>query len=126
MDGVPAGVIVGYDGALLYQLREPLLQLVREKLGRDLDIEDETAAGEFYIDSFAVLPQYRGCGVGRELLVAACSRAFAAGHKKVGLIVDFNNSRAEKLYASLGFKRIEPTTFLGCKMWHMQVEQGVE
>ena len=126
VNGVPAGAIVGYDGALLHQLREPLLQLVREKLGRELNIEDETAAGEFYIDSFAVLPQYRGCGVGRELLVAACDRAFAAGHKKVGLIVDFNNSRAEKLYTSLGFKRVEPTTFLGCKMWHMQVEKVLE
>ena len=126
VDGVPAGAIVGYDGALLYQLREPLLQLVKEKQGRELDIEDETSAGEFYLDSLAVLPQYRGCGVGRELLAAARDRAFAAGHKKVGLIVDFNNGRAEKLYASLGFKRIEPTTFLGGKMWHMQVEKVLE
>ena len=126
VDGKTVGAIVGYDGDRLCELREPIFGLIQEYTGSSIDIEDETAAGEFYIDSFAVLPQYRGCGVGRELLVAACNRAFAAGHKKVGLIVDFNNSRAEKLYASLGFKRIEPTTFLGCKMWHMQVEKVLE
>ena len=44
-----------------------------------------------------------------------------AGHEHVGLIVDFDNPRAEKLYASLGFVRMEATKFLGHDMWHMQV-----
>ena len=121
VDGEVAGAIVGYDGARLYELREPLLLLVRKHQGRELDIEDETSAGEFYIDSLAVLPRFRGCGVGRSLLTAAAERAFAAGHERVGLIVDFDNPRAEALYASIGFKRVNPTTFLGHDMWHMQI-----
>lgn len=120
VEGIVAGAIVGYDGARLYELREPLLVLIREREGRELEIEDETSAGEFYLDSLAVLPQYRGCGVGRMLLSAAAERAFAAGHERVGLIVDFDNPRAEALYSSLGFKRVNPTTFLGHNMWHMQ------
>jgi ribosomal protein S18 acetylase RimI-like enzyme len=87
-----------------------------------LDVEDETSAGEFYLDSLAVLPCFRGCGVGRALLSTACNRAFAAGHMRVGLIVDFDNPRAEKLYSSLGFERVNPTTFLGHDMWHMQAK----
>ena len=89
VDGEVAGAIVGYDGARLDELREPLLVLVRKHQGRELDIEDETSAGEFYIDSLAVLPRFRRCGVGRSLLTAAAERAFAAGHERVGLIVDF-------------------------------------
>ena len=122
VDGVVAGAIVGYDGAKLYELREPLKALIRERQGRELDIEDETSAGEFYIDSLAVLPQFRGCGVGRALLNAAAKRAFSMGFERVGLIVDFDNPRAEKLYSSLGFVRVNPTTFLGHDMWHMQLK----
>ena len=120
--GALAGAIVGYDGARLYELRKPLLRLVKERLGRELDIEDETSAGEFYLDSLAVLPSFRSCGVGRALLSAARDRAFAIGHVRVGLIVDFDNPRAEKLYASLGFERVNPTIFLGHDMWHMQAK----
>lgn len=120
VDSVPAGAIVGYDGALLHRLREPLLALVKEKQGRELEIEDETSAGEFYLDSLAVLPEYRGLGVGRMLLSAASEKAFSAGFERVGLIVDFENPRAEELYSSLGFERVNATTFLGHDMWHMQ------
>lgn len=123
VDGMPAGAIVGYDGARLYELREPLLAIVREREGRELEIEDETSAGEFYLDSLAVLPEYRGCGVGSMLLAAASEKAFAAGHERVGLIVDFDNPRAEALYSSLGFVRVNATTFLGHNMWHMQKKQ---
>ena len=125
VDGEVAGAIVGYDGARLYELREPLLVLVRKHQGRELDIEDETSAGEFYIDSLAVLPRFRGCGVGCSLLTAAAERAFAAGHERVGLIVDFDNPRAEALYTSIGFKRVNPTTFLGHDMWHMQMVKKI-
>ena len=120
VDGSVVGAIIGYDGARLEELRKPLFELMREKLGSVPAVEDETSAGEFYLDSIAVLPQYRGCGVGGALLAAARDRAFAAGHKRVGLIVDFENPRAEALYKSLGFERVNATTFLGHDMWHMQ------
>lgn len=120
VDGKAVGAIVGYDGARLYELRAPLQALIIEKSGRTLDIEDETAAGEFYIDSLAVLPQYRGCGIGSRLLCAMRERTFKAGFERVGLLVDVENPAAEALYSSLGFRRVNPTTFLGHKMWHLQ------
>ena len=118
--GEAVGAIVGYDGCRLHELREPLQRMVREQHGRELDIEDETSAGEFYLDSLAVLPGYRGLGIGGSLLARARDTAFDAGFERVGLLVDVENPRAEALYSSLGFERVNPTTFLGHAMWHMQ------
>ena len=120
VDDVAAGAIVSYDGAMLEELRKPIYPLLEEHLGSIPHIEDETETGEYYLDSLAILPQYQGMGVGRALLDAATERAFAMGHQRVGLIVDFDNHDAERLYASLGFKRVGTKRFLGHQMWHLQ------
>lgn len=124
VNGKNVAAIVAYDGALLHQLREPLQELIKAHLGHTMDIEDETSAGEYYIDSFAVLPQYRNRGIGRRLLMAMRDKVFSKGYERLGLIVDFDNPKAEQLYASMGFVRINETTFLGHKMWHMQVNKS--
>lgn len=121
IDGVAAGAIVGYDGARLQELREPIFPLLEKHLGGSLQIEDECEAGEFYLDSLGVLPHFRGLGVGAQLLMAMSHRAFSEGHERVGLIVDVDNPRAERLYTSLGFRRVGTRQFLGHKMWHLQI-----
>ncbi|MBO7301240.1 MAG: GNAT family N-acetyltransferase [Bacteroidaceae bacterium] len=118
--GKPAGAIVGYDGGCLKELRIPIFELIRKHTGEVIEIEDETEAGEFYLDSLAVLPEYRSCGVGRMLLCAMRDMAIETGYEKVGLIVDFDNPRAEALYSSLGFERVGRKRFLGHPMWHLQ------
>ena len=122
VDGVAAGAIVGYDGAQLKELREPIFELLERHLDSPPKIEDETEAGEFYLDSLGVLPRFRGLGVGRRLLTTMRDKAFAAGHERVGLLVDFDNPRAEQLYTSLGFSRVGEKMFLGHRMWHLQVD----
>ena len=124
VDGMVAGAVVGYDGAELYTLREGTFAVLSDYVRHSVSIVDETSAGEFYLDSLAVLPEYRGMGVGSRLLTAAAEKAFKAGHERVGLIVDFDNPRAEALYSLLGFERVNATTFLGHKMWHMQKRKG--
>lgn len=119
VDGVVAGAIVGYDGARLAELREPIFELLEAHLGTIPHIEDETEAGEFYLDSLGVLPRFRGMGVGSRLLGALSTRAFAAGHARVGLIVDVDNPDAERLYTELGFVRVGAKRFLGHDMWHL-------
>lgn len=118
--GRAVGAIIGYDGALLKELREPIYPLLRQHLGYVPDIEDETEAGEYYLDSLGILPEYRGLGIGRRLINAATEIAMTEGHERVGLIVDFDNADAERLYASLGFRRVGTRLFLGHRMWHMQ------
>lgn len=120
VDGAAAGAIVGYDGAQLEVLREGTFAVLREFVGRVSVVVDETEAGEYYLDSVAVVPEFRAFGVGRLLVESFCNRAFDEGHNRVGLIVDFDNPQAEKLYASLGFKCVGSRLFFGHKMWHMQ------
>ena len=122
VDGVVAGAVVGYDGAQLSTLREGTFAVLRRCVGRTPNIIDETEVGECYLDSIGVLPEYRGMGVGRALVEAFCDRAFADGHTRVGLIVDYENPKAETLYASLGFKRIDTKPFFTHNMWHLQRE----
>lgn len=122
-DGVPVGAVIGYDGAHLHELRKPLYEAMMRHMGHTIEVEEETSAGEFYIDSMAVLPQYRGKGIGRRLLTHMRDTAFARGHRRVGLLVDCTNHAAEALYNSMGFSRINPTTFLGIPMWHLQASQ---
>jgi ribosomal protein S18 acetylase RimI-like enzyme len=62
--------------------------------------------------------------VGRELIYAFCDMAIAEGHNRVGLIVDFDNPQAERLYCSLGFERVGTRLFFGHRMWHMQKDVG--
>lgn len=120
IDGTAVGAVIGYDGAKLHELRNTTYSIIHSHLRRTPSIPDETESGEFYLDSLAVLPEHRGIGIGRKLVNALCDRAFSAGHKRVGLIVDYNNPNAETLYTSLGFSRVGTKTFLGHKMWHLQ------
>lgn len=120
-DGTPAGAIVGYDGARLYELRRPTLRLISERTRQNFDnVQDETGPGEYYLDSLGVLPAYRGAGIGGKLLSALRDKAFAEGHQKAGLLVDVENPEAERLYRSLGFERVEARELFGHRMWHMQ------
>lgn len=119
-DGVPAGAIVGYDGSQLYRLRESTLAVVHRYNQQFAAIEDETEEGEFYIDSIGILPEFRGCGVGRKLLTAMREQAFSAGHGCVGLLVDCENPQAERLYVSIGFVQVGTKRFFGHTMRHLQ------
>ncbi len=119
VDALPVGAIVGYDGARLSELREPIFELIDKYIGKSIVIEDETQPGEFYVDSFAVFQEWRGKGLGKQLLLSMMKKAASDGHKRVGLLVDQENPRAEKLYQSLGFRVVEEKMFLGHPMWHM-------
>lgn len=126
VDGVVAGAIVGYDGAQLRALRNGTFTVLLERIGRIPNILDETGRGEYYLDSIGVFPQFRGLGVGRALIEAFCNKAFSDGHERVGLIVDFDNSQAERLYASLGFERVGSRLFFKHPMWHLQRKNNLD
>lgn len=119
VEGSPAGVIVAYDGARLEELRSETMRIIR-KYKPDFTIsEDETEPGEYYIDTLCVLPQYRKMGIATKLIAAIHEKALAEGHTQLGLIVDFDNPTAERLYTKLGFHRVGTRIFAGHKMWHL-------
>ena len=123
VDGIPAGAAVAYDGADLYALRDVTLKHIFNRTGKTHNIEDETDSFEVYLDSIAVLPEYRGLGVGKKLLLAMKEKAFNEYKKNLGLLVDFENPDAERLYKSVGFERVNVKDFLGHKMWHLVIRQ---
>lgn len=120
---VVVGATIGYDGAMLLSLREQTLGIIRKHLGMVPHVERETQDGEYYVDTLAVVPEWRGRGVGRLLLDGICAKAFDEGHERIGLLVDIDNNKAERLYTSAGFIRRELRTFLGHPMWHMTKER---
>ena len=126
VNGVAAGAIIGYDGAQLRVLRDGTFTILRERIGRVPNIADETCSGEYYLDSIGVLSQFRNIGVGRALITAFCKKAFAEGHKRVGLIVDFDNPQAERLYTLLGFERVGTRLFFQHRMWHLQRKNNLD
>ena len=120
VDGTPVGAIVGYDGGRLKELREGSLSVIR-KYHPGVEInEDETEPGEFYLDSLGVLPVYRGHGIATRLLNAMMNKASEEGHSRFGLLVDFENPDAERLYRSLGFQYVGERPFFGHMMKHLQ------
>ena len=85
------------------------------------DIDDETDSGEFYIDTLAVLPEYRGRGIASELLRASIRRAEAIG-KPAGLLVDKENTRARRLYENIGFRKVGERPFCYVMMDHLHFQ----
>ena len=119
-DGKTVGAGVGYDGALLSILRERTLSIVARETGRTPVIVDETEAGEYYLDSLGVLPEYRGKGIASQLVLSICNKAKSLGHQRVGLIVDEENPQAERLYSAIGFECVGKRVFFGHRMRHLQ------
>lgn len=111
------GAMCGYDGADYQRLKQPVVDL----LGNDSGFAQlkETEAGEFYLDSVGVLPEYRGRGIASMLFEAQIKRAESLGHSRVGLIVDEDKPQAEALYSRLGFRYIDDKDFFGHRMKHM-------
>ena len=85
-------------------------------------IEDETQAGEYYIDCLAVFPGYRGKGIAKKLIKALCDKAASANFNTVGLLVVKSNPKAKKLYLELGFTTVDERTFVGDVYDHLQYQ----
>ena len=121
MDGNQVvGISVSYDGAHLHKLRRAFIEAAKEYIGKDhSSMDDETQAGELYLDSLAVLPEYRRQGIARKLLLATKERANRLGLPCVGLLVDKDNSDGEALYSSVGFRYVNDNHWGGHPMKHL-------
>lgn len=114
------GISVSYDGGHLRKLRTAFIQAARELIGKDHSgMEDETQAGELYLDSLAVLPEYRRQGIARKLLRATKKKAERMHLPCVGLLVDEDNPDGEALYISVGFQYAGESRWGGHAMKHL-------
>lgn len=86
--------------------------------------EDETCKGEFYIDSLAVLPEYRRMGIGRQLMKAQMEYGLRKGLRHQTLLVDPENPKAQRLYESLGFRYESDCYAFGQTYWKWGVSMN--
>ncbi|MDE7180057.1 MAG: GNAT family N-acetyltransferase [Muribaculaceae bacterium] len=121
-----AGVCVSYPGACLRELRRSFFEEANNRFGWGMTPEEveavpeETTGEEFYLDSLAVVPEYRGRGVAKVLITDACRKADEAG-LPLGLLVADHNPGARRLYDSLGFRPVARRTFAGEEMTNMRL-----
>lgn len=114
------GISVSYDGGRLHELRRAFIESAKAYIGKDhAGMDDETQAGELYLDSLAVLPEYRRQGIARKLLLATKERANLMDLPCVGLLVDKDNPIGEALYASVGFRYMNDNRWGGHPMKHL-------
>ena len=104
VDGKPVGALVAYYGACYAKMREKTFGLVQQTSGMDLSRNAmETGPGEFYLDSMAILSDYRGVGIGKMLMRDRVDFALNNGFQKVTLLVDKDKPRLQQYYESEGF-----------------------
>ena len=116
------GGITAYPGADLEILRRPFLEYIRATYDIILHPEAETEAGEYYIDCLGVFEEQQGKGIGKKLINALVEKAISLNYQKVGLIVSYDNSEAEKLYSNMEFKVVRTIRFMGDDYLHMQYD----
>lgn len=118
-DGIVATACL-YDGAKLHELRKPVAKYIKETFGKDFNPEDETQAGEIYIDCVGVNPNQQGKGIGSKIFEFLIDHYVVQQKQTLGLLVDYDNPKAEKLYLKLGFQIVGEKTLVGKRLKHMQ------
>lgn len=104
-DGVPAGLMVAYDGARYRSMRDITFPMIRMYVGDDYrNMDDEACPGEYYLDSLAVLPEYRNKGIASALIQEMFSQRDEAGIPLATIAVDPDNDTAYRLYTRNGFR----------------------
>lgn len=125
VDGKPVGSIVSYSGDDYKALRE----YTWKNLWHDVDLdtiratEIETYPGEYYLDSLAIKPEYRGHDIGKQLIEAAMSHGRELGYTQFALLVDVGKPRLKAYYESLGFKEDGTVMFFGHRYNRLKKEE---
>lgn len=123
VDGKVAGVTYGYPASAEKNIDAPLIPLLAKfdiPNETRLFTDSETIDPEWYLDSISVSSEFRGQGIGGELLNALPMIAKRDGENIIGLSVDVNNPGAKRLYERNGFKTITQTMIAGHHYDHMQ------
>ena len=125
VDGNRVGALVAYDGARYAALRAKTFGIVQQSSGMDLSRNAmETGPGEFYLDSMAVLSDFRGLGIGKMLMRDRMDYALRNGFQKVTLLVDKDKPRLQRYYESDGFAFDEEMFVFGS--WYNKLAKSKE
>lgn len=124
INGESIGCLISYDGADYRNLRK----YTWSKLWGGYDsgyidnIAEETKAGEYYLDSMAILPQYRNHDIGKVLMTEAIAEAKQKGFTRFTLIVDVSKPNLKLYYESIGFEEFGEMEFFGHQYKKMKLD----
>lgn len=125
-DGTKAGVCISYKGSDLKRLRKSFYEEANKVLGWNVTEEEmetipgETSDEEYYLDTLAILPEYRGRGYSKALIEDALERAVRE-NLPLGLLVADDNNKARNIYEKMGFKPVGRRLFAGEEMTNMRI-----
>ncbi|RCX17879.1 ribosomal protein S18 acetylase RimI-like enzyme [Anaerobacterium chartisolvens] len=115
------GMAVVYHGADAGRLDRELSGIIRDtfSLSEDIILDKEAEEEEFYIDSLCVMPEFRGRGIGTELLKSVQAEARDRGLTCLSINVELNNTRAQRLYKGMGYLTEKEIEIAGHSYFHM-------
>lgn len=119
-----AGVFFGYPNEWEKLIDGPLQAVM---LKNDLPIdtiaqENESLAGEWYLDTLVTNPDFRRQGVAQEMLDAVNEIAENKGYDKISLNCDIDNLPAYNLYKKMGYTKKTQIVLSHHIYWHMVKE----
>ncbi len=104
-NGQDAAVLISYDGAIYAEAGKKTFEFIRDNGGDDFTrMTHEAETGEWYLDTLAVLPEFRRKGIATALLEHGIEQGMSKpGINAVTLYVDPNHPWVVELYSSIGF-----------------------
>ena len=103
-----AGALLSYPGEIYREARrKTFAELWPDLMHIERDSDQETEAGEYYLDSLAVVPQFRRTGIGRRLIEDGAEKGLAAGFDRITLVADIEMPGLVRYYESLGFSPLD-------------------
>ena len=120
VDGKAVGSLLSYPGDNYKELRHKTFsELWPEYIRMDTDSEQETGPGEYYLDTLAVVPEYRHRGIGRALLEDGIRLGKSKGFDLITLVVDSDMPDLVRLYESVGFRSHDHRRIFGVDFLRM-------
>ena len=104
VDGRLAGCLISYDGKIYAESSAKTFSMFKD-MGIQIKVgEPETGPEEYYLDSMAVHPSFRGLRLGHILMEDALEIARKTeGCHRAGLLVEKSKIRLRDYYARIGF-----------------------
>ena len=124
IDQKVAAIAIGYPEELEDGIDAPLVNIMKQHgIHQETLFGDKEAwPGEWYLDSFAVSPEFQNQGIGTESLKKVIKMIRERGEKILSLNVDVTNAPAQHVYQKVGFKKVGQI-YMGSHLYdHMQLE----
>ena len=85
-----------------------------ETVGFAAYYRNDAATKTAYISVVVIDPEYRGMGLGTEIIKNVIDDCDKNGYERIRLEVDKNNQKAIRLYQKFGFKKVEEKSENNC------------